>query len=76
MHALVSLIDKYKWTAVVLVGKGFGEISNRYINYENVLQAKEWLQKQHPENAQFSLKVHAVCKWKKFWNDVVDLPSF
>ena len=56
-HAsIVSLIDKYRWTGVVLVGKGFGEISNRYINYENVSQAKEWLQKLHPENAYILVK--------------------
>ncbi len=55
-ESIVSLIDKYRWSGVVLVGKGFGEISNRYTNYENVFQAKEWLQKLHPENAHILVK--------------------
>ncbi len=56
-HAsIVALIDKYNWAGVVLVGKGFGKISNSYINYENVSQAKDWLKKLNPENAQILIK--------------------
>ncbi len=55
-EAIVSLIDKYDFEKVVFVGKGFGGISNRYINYENAIQAREWLKKLHPENALILVK--------------------
>lgn len=54
--AIVSLIDKYNWDGVVLVGRGFREIPNKYVNYENAYQAKEWLKKLHPENAHILIK--------------------
>jgi len=56
-HAdIVSLIDQNKWDAVVLVGKNFKEIKNNYINFENSLQARDWLKKQNMENAQILIK--------------------
>ncbi|MEP7229561.1 MAG: UDP-N-acetylmuramoyl-tripeptide--D-alanyl-D-alanine ligase [Ginsengibacter sp.] len=55
-EAIVSLIDKYDFEKVVFVGEGFGEISNKYINYENALQAREWLKKFQPENALILIK--------------------
>ncbi|MDQ2719097.1 MAG: UDP-N-acetylmuramoyl-tripeptide--D-alanyl-D-alanine ligase [Bacteroidota bacterium] len=54
--AIISLIDKYKWYAVVLVGKNFTEIRNQYINYEHSLQARDWLKSQNVENAHFLIK--------------------
>lgn len=56
-HAsIVSLIDQYKWYAVVLVGKNFKEIKQNYINYENSSQARDWLQRAHLQNAQILVK--------------------
>jgi UDP-N-acetylmuramoyl-tripeptide--D-alanyl-D-alanine ligase len=56
-HAdIVLLIDQYKWYAVVLVGKEFQEITNNYINFENSLQARDWLQKENLSNAQILIK--------------------
>ena len=54
--AIVNLIDKYSWGGVVLVGKGFAEIKNKYINYENSLMAKDWLKNLKPDNAQILVK--------------------
>ncbi len=54
--AIVSLIDKYNWSAVVLVGSGFQAIRHPYLNFENALQAKEWLDRLHPENAYILIK--------------------
>ncbi len=54
--AIVSLIDKYKWSEVVLVGSGFQAIRHPYLNFENALQAKEWLDRLHPENAYILIK--------------------
>jgi UDP-N-acetylmuramoyl-tripeptide--D-alanyl-D-alanine ligase len=55
-EAILSLIDKYKWNAVVLVGKNFNQLKHDYINFENSSQAKEWLNKENPQNAQILIK--------------------
>ena len=55
-EAIISLIDKYDWEDVVLVGNNFRELKHKYINYDNALQVKEWLQKQHLKNAQILIK--------------------
>ncbi|HEY5407768.1 MAG TPA: UDP-N-acetylmuramoyl-tripeptide--D-alanyl-D-alanine ligase [Ginsengibacter sp.] len=56
-HAeLISLIDKYNWHSVVLVGKNFNSINHKYIKYDSALEVKHWLQKQHLENAQILIK--------------------
>jgi UDP-N-acetylmuramoyl-tripeptide--D-alanyl-D-alanine ligase len=55
-EAIISLIGQHKWHAVVLVGNHFNEIKNDFINFENSLQAKEWLKEQRPENAQLLIK--------------------
>jgi UDP-N-acetylmuramoyl-tripeptide--D-alanyl-D-alanine ligase len=54
--AIVSLIDTYKWQAVVLVGKNFAEIKGNHIHFENSSQAGEWFKKEKIENAQILVK--------------------
>ncbi len=54
--AIISLIEKYKWDTVVLVGNGFKEVQHNFINYNTALEAKEWLQRFHPENAHILIK--------------------
>lgn len=54
--ALISLIDKYKWEDVVLVGKNFNNLNHKYIKYDNALEVKDWLLNQHLENAQILIK--------------------
>jgi len=53
---IVSLIDKYKWHTVVLVGKQFNEVKQRYINFENSRQANEWFKNEKPQNSQILVK--------------------
>ena len=53
---LISLIDKYIWQDVVLVGKNFNTLNHKYIKYDSALQVKDWLQNQHLENAQILIK--------------------
>jgi UDP-N-acetylmuramoyl-tripeptide--D-alanyl-D-alanine ligase len=56
-HAhIVSLIDQHQWHAVVLVGTNFKEIKNGYINLDNSLLAKDWLQNESVQNAQILIK--------------------
>lgn len=54
--AVISLIDKYKWTEVVLVGENFNNLNHKYIKYDTALQAKDWLHSKHFENAQILIK--------------------
>jgi UDP-N-acetylmuramoyl-tripeptide--D-alanyl-D-alanine ligase len=56
-HAdIVSLIDQNKWHVVALVGKNFKEIKSSYTNFENSLQARDWLRNEKVENAQILIK--------------------
>jgi len=54
--AVISIIDKYNWAAVVLVGESFRQPAHKYINLDNALQAREWMHEQHIENAQILIK--------------------
>jgi UDP-N-acetylmuramoyl-tripeptide--D-alanyl-D-alanine ligase len=55
-QAIVAVIDNYKWKAVILVGGDYHKLQHQYINFENALQAKEWLQQQHFQNVQMLIK--------------------
>jgi UDP-N-acetylmuramoyl-tripeptide--D-alanyl-D-alanine ligase len=55
-QAIIAVIDNYKWKAVVLVGGGFNKLKHNYINFENSVQAKEWLHQLRPQNAQLLIK--------------------
>lgn len=53
---ILSLIDAYKWTAVVLVGGDFGKIDHKYTFFNNAAEAATWLQQQHFENTYLLVK--------------------
>lgn len=53
---LISLIDKYNWKAVVLVGENFNSLMHNYLKYDNSEQVKSWLGEQKFENAQILIK--------------------
>ncbi len=55
-QAIIAVIDQYKWKAVVLVGGDYHNIKHAYLNFENSLQAKEWLNAQHVNHAQILIK--------------------
>lgn len=54
--AIISLINKYKWEVVALVGKDFSEVDHSYLHFENSIQAKDWFKKENIENAQLLVK--------------------
>jgi UDP-N-acetylmuramoyl-tripeptide--D-alanyl-D-alanine ligase len=54
--AILGVIDRYKWKAVVLVGSDYHKLDHPYFNFENALQAREWLHQQHFSNAQLLVK--------------------
>lgn len=54
--AIISLIDENQWDAVVLVGKNFSQVKNKYISCENSEEAGDWLRKTDPKNALILIK--------------------
>jgi len=54
--AIVSLIKKYKWEHVVLVGKNFSEVDNSYIHFENSKQASDWWKQENIKNVLLLVK--------------------
>jgi UDP-N-acetylmuramoyl-tripeptide--D-alanyl-D-alanine ligase len=55
-ESIISLINKYQWEAVVLVGKNFNDIQNRYINLESSTEAGEWLKTSNPKDSLILIK--------------------
>ncbi len=53
---IIELIKQYDWTAVVLVGGDFQQISHPFHSFANAAAAKEWLQQQHFENTHLLVK--------------------
>jgi len=53
---IISLIDKHQWQAVVLVGKNFNSVTNKYINFENATEAGKWLKEAHPTDSLILIK--------------------
>ena len=53
---IISIINNYKWKAVVLVGGDYHKLKHSYINFENATQAREWLQQQNFTNTQLLVK--------------------
>ncbi len=63
--AIISIIDKYNWEAVVLVGEDFRNLRHQYINYDNVLQAREWLKSSTLKMHRYLLKVRGAMQMEK-----------
>ena len=55
-QAIINVIGNYKWKAVVLVGGDYHKLKHPHLNFENSLQAKEWLTQQQFNNTQLLIK--------------------
>jgi UDP-N-acetylmuramoyl-tripeptide--D-alanyl-D-alanine ligase len=53
---LIKLIDRFKWSKVILVGNNFKNIQHPYIHFNNSGEVKNWLQDQHVKNSQILIK--------------------
>jgi UDP-N-acetylmuramoyl-tripeptide--D-alanyl-D-alanine ligase len=53
---LIMLIEKYKWSNVILVGNNFKNIKHSYFYFEDTTKAKAWLNNQQLENSQILIK--------------------
>jgi UDP-N-acetylmuramoyl-tripeptide--D-alanyl-D-alanine ligase len=54
--AITSLIQKYQWKAVVLVGGDFLQFDHPFTTFATTAEAKEWLKKQQYENTCLLIK--------------------
>lgn len=66
---LVSIIDKYKWDDVVLVGKNFTETDHQYTWFENAEYAKDWLANKNLKNAHILIKGSRGMQMEKVLED-------
>ncbi|NLR79426.1 UDP-N-acetylmuramoyl-tripeptide--D-alanyl-D-alanine ligase [Chitinophaga eiseniae] len=55
-QALISLLERLHWDAVVLVGGDFKKVTHPYIYLENAAEAAKWLQQQQFEHAHILIK--------------------
>ena len=69
-EAIVQLIEKNKWKAVVLVGGDFSKVKNPFIYFADSLAAKEWLNEQHFENTKLLIKGSRSMQMEKMIADV------
>ena len=53
---IINLINNYQWSKVVLVGGGFKNIPHAYLNFDNALQVRDWLKRQHFKNMTMLIK--------------------
>ncbi|MEO5783603.1 MAG: UDP-N-acetylmuramoyl-tripeptide--D-alanyl-D-alanine ligase [Ginsengibacter sp.] len=53
---LVKLIDRFKWSNVILVGNNFKNIPHSYIHFNNSGEAKKWLKDQHVKDSHILIK--------------------
>ncbi len=64
-QSIINLIDKYKWQNVVLVGGDYKKLNHNYINFDDSLQAKEWLTQQQFINVQMLVKGSRSMKMER-----------
>ncbi len=62
---IIDLIEKYKWHDVILVGGDYNKIKHPYINFNNSLEAKEWMLKKLPENSHILIKGSRSMKMER-----------
>lgn len=53
---IIKIIDRFKWSNVILVGNNFKNIKHSYIHFDDAAKAKTWLNDQHLENSQLLIK--------------------
>jgi UDP-N-acetylmuramoyl-tripeptide--D-alanyl-D-alanine ligase len=53
---LISLINNYRWSNVLLVGGDFKKVSNNYIYINSADEAANWLKQQNFQNTYFLIK--------------------
>ena len=65
---LISLINNYKWSNVLLVGGDFKKVSNNYIFINSADEAANWLKQQNFQNTYFLIKGSRSIQLEKVLN--------
>lgn len=55
-QAIIDLIRQYNWKQVALVGGDFLKLEHPFTQFENSMQARDWLQQQQLQNANLLVK--------------------
>jgi len=55
-QALIDLISKYEWKAVVLVGGDFNKVNNPFTTFANSMEAGKWLKEKQFSNTTILVK--------------------
>jgi len=64
-QAILELIGKHPWQAVVLVGEPFGELHHPYRQFPDAASAAEWVRHQQFEHAQILVKGSRTMQMEK-----------
>ena len=67
-QTIINLIQQYDWDDVVLVGGDFLKIEHPFHQFNNSLEAKEWLQQQQFENTYLLVKGSRSMQMEKVIN--------
>lgn len=66
---IIELIGQHQWQHVVLAGGDFLKITHPYIQFENAVQAKDWLNKQQFKQATILVKGSRSMQMEKVLQD-------
>jgi UDP-N-acetylmuramoyl-tripeptide--D-alanyl-D-alanine ligase len=69
-EALVRLIGRNEWKAVVLVGGDFLKLRHPYLGFENAKQAREWMKQQQFDHTHFLVKGSRSMEMEKVITDL------
>jgi len=64
-EAILSLIKKHVWLAVVLVGGDYHRLDHPYLNFTDSLEAAEWYRQQHFTHTQQLIKGSRSMKMER-----------
>ena len=69
-EAIVQLIEKNKWKAVVLVGGDFSKVKHPFIYFADSSAAREWLNEQHFKHTRLLVKGSRSMQMEKVLSNV------
>jgi UDP-N-acetylmuramoyl-tripeptide--D-alanyl-D-alanine ligase len=64
-EGIISVIKKYKWAEVILVGGDYKKVEHPYINMNDSTEAKEWFMNKRLQNMQVLIKGSRSMKMER-----------
>lgn len=68
-QSIIDLLKKYSWSKVVLVGGDFLQLQHPFLSFPDARAAKEWLQKENPNNSHLLIKGSRSMKMETVLED-------